>query len=155
MPGSVLQRAVLLHANDAQFVCTGNVNKDRTGPLRYMAPFFVQTVCKAYLAAAGRRQNMKMGLPLEAVQPGAVSTGGELENPGQLAVDSAAVTSRQPMTTNFGDIESVALADPVARPEMTDFDNFDSTAFADMCGQVQAAQLASLQPAPVWMVWLQ
>ncbi len=25
----------------------------------------------------------------------------------------------------------------------------------DMRGQVQAAQLASLQPAPVWMVWLQ
>ena len=115
----------------------------------------MQTVREAYLAAAGRRQNMKMGLPLEAVQPGAASTGGQLERPGQLAVDSPVITSGQPITIDFGDIDSVALADPVARPEMTDFDDFDSAAFADMRGQVQAAQLASLQPAPVRMIWLQ
>ncbi|BDA43966.1 hypothetical protein COCOBI_05-1500 [Coccomyxa sp. Obi] len=119
-----------------------------------------QMVREAYLAAAGRRQNIKMGLPLEAAQPGAVSTSGQLEHPGQLAVDIAAATNGQPVTINFGDIDSVALAGPggPVRPEITDFGDFDSAAFANMQSQVQGApleQVASVQLSPVQMIWLQ
>lgn len=124
------------------------------------APLSVQMAREAYLAAAGRRQNMKIGLPLEAEQPGAENTGGQLEHPGQLAGDMAAVTNGQPVTINFGDIDSVALAGPggPVQPGITDFDDFASAAFANVQSQVQGApleQVASVQPAPAQMIWLQ
>lgn len=103
---------------------------------------------------------MKMGMPLEVVQPGAASTGGQVERPGQLAEDIAAASNAQPVTINFGDLDSVAFADPSTptRPEITDFDDFDSESTATMRSQVQAAtleQVAPVQPAPVPMFWLQ